>query len=585
MKLHYKLFITFGLIIAVTLAVVFVYLDNSLNKRNIVQLKDNIKKQAYVCKTLLSQSNIQINSLENIAQNISSSLALRVTFISSKGIVLGDSDISDKDLAGLENHLGRPEIQAARTSGEGWSQRFSITLKKDILYYALPIKTSQLDGFIRLSIPVEKVSIMSKNIDNIIAFSLLAAFIASLLVAILAFYAISLPIRRLAKKANQMANGDFSNKILIQNKDEVGGLARSLNTMGDNIKARIQDILSNNSKFEAVLLSMSDGVMVIDSNGSIQLMNVTLKDMLDININPIGKKPIEVIRNVGIQNISEAILKRASGVITQEEQLVFPSNKTIIIHAAPVIVEHNIISAVIVFSDITELRKLETVRKDFVANVSHELRTPISSIKGYAETLLDGALDDKKNAIDFIKIINSESGRLASLIDDILDLSKIESDTFKLNLQQHSLYQIANEAISSLDKDAKDKLININNKLGIEIKVLCDQSLLTQVFVNLIHNAIKYSRNNSKIVISSSNMQNNLINIEVEDQGIGIPEKDIPRIFERFYRVDKARSNALGGTGLGLAIVKHIVQTHGGDVYVKSIEGHGSTFGFTLPVR
>ena len=584
MKLHYKLFITFGLIIAVTLAVVFVYLDNSLNKRNIVQLKDNIKKQTYVCKTLLSQSNIQINSLEKTAQNIGSSLALRVTFISSDGIVLGDSDVSDKDIANLENHLGRPEVQAAKTSGEGWSQRFSITLKKDILYYALPIKTSQLNGFIRLSIPVEKVSIMSKNIDNIIAFSLLAAFIASLLVALLAFYAVSLPIRRLAKKANQMANGDFSNKILIQNKDEVGELARSLNIMGDNIKARIQDILSNNSKFEAVLLSMSDGVMVLDSNGSIQLMNVILKDMLDINVDPIGKKPIEVIRNVSIQNIAEAILKKASVAITQEEQLVFPSNKTIMLHAAPVIVWQNIIGAVIVFSDITELRKLETVRKDFVANVSHELRTPISSIKGYAETLLDGALDDKNNAMDFIKIINSESGRLASLIDDILDLSKIESDAFKLNLVNDSLFEIAKEAISSLYKDAKDKNIEINNKIALNQKVFADKSLLTQVFVNLIHNAIKYSRNDSIITVSSK-IENDLVKIEIEDQGIGIPDKDLSRIFERFYRVDKARSKALGGTGLGLAIVKHIVHTHGGDVCVRSTEGHGSTFGFTLPVR
>jgi two-component system phosphate regulon sensor histidine kinase PhoR len=584
MKLHYKLFITFGLIIAVTLGVVFVYLDNSLNKKNIIQLKDNIKKQSAACRVILSRSDIKTNNLKKLAQDIGSSLGLRVTFISNSGVVLADSDVSDKYLSTLENHSERPEIKATKNTGEGWSQRFSTTLKKDIIYYATPLKTVRFDGVIRFAIPVEKVSIMSKKIDDVIAFSLFVAFIASLILAIIAFNIISLPIRRIAKKANEIANSDFSNKILINKKDEVGELARSLNMMGDHLRARINDILSNNSKFEAVLLSMSDGVVVLDSNGFIQLMNRTLKNMLNIDVNPVGKKPIEVIRNVNIQNISESILKQADSVITQEEHFLFPSNKTIILHAAPVIVDHKIIGAVIVFSDITELRKLETVRKDFVANVSHELRTPISNIKGYAETLLDEALEDKQNALDFIKIIHNESGRLASLIDDILDLSKIETDAFKLNLVQNNLFEIAKDAIASLDRDAKDKGIMINNELALDEKILADKSLLTQVFVNLIHNAIKYSHNDS-IIILSSKMQDELIKIEVKDQGLGIPEKDLSRIFERFYRVDKARSKSLKGTGLGLAIVKHIVQTHGGDVYVKSVEGYGSTFGFTLPVK
>jgi two-component system phosphate regulon sensor histidine kinase PhoR len=306
--------------------------------------------------------------------------------------------------------------------------------------------------------------------------------------------------------------------------------------------------------------------------------------MLDINVDPIGKKPIEVIRNINVQNMSEEVFKMKTGVITREEKIIFPYNKTILIHATPVKIEQKIFGAVIVFSDITELRRLETIRTDFVANVSHELRTPVSNIRGYAETLLDGAIDDKKNAHDFTKIIYNESGRLASLINDILDLSKIESDTFKLNLGQHNLYEIVNKAINKLGKDAGNKNIVVDNVVNKELNFNVDESLLTQVLINLLHNAIKYSHENSKITVSS-NIQQGLVTVDVEDQGIGIPERDLPRIFERFYRVDKARSKELGGTGLGLAIVKHIIQVHGGEVSVKSVEGQGSVFSFTIPQK
>ena len=584
MRLHNKLFITFSLIIAITLVVVFIYLDHGLNRDSLAQLKDTIKKQTNVCKIILLETDIKKYPLEKLSQQIGSSLGLRVTFISINGSILGDSDVPDKELGKLENHIGRPEIQDAIKYGEGWSQRFSTTLKKNIMYYAVPVRAQQFNGFIRLSIPVEKVSLMSKNIDDVLMFSLLIAFIASLVMALVAFNIISRPIRILAKRAQAIANGDFSSKLLVNKKDEVGELAMSLNTMSDNITSRINDILNNNSKFETVLLSMSDGVMVLDPNGFIQLMNNTLKDMLDINVDPIGKKPIEVIRNINVQNMSEEVFKMKTGVITREEKIIFPYNKTILIHATPVKIEQKIFGAVIVFSDITELRRLETIRTDFVANVSHELRTPVSNIRGYAETLLDGAIDDKKNAHDFTKIIYNESGRLASLINDILDLSKIESDTFKLNLGQHNLYEIVNKAINKLGKDAGNKNIVVDNVVNKELNFNVDESLLTQVLINLLHNAIKYSHENSKITVSS-NIQQGLVTVDVEDQGIGIPERDLPRIFERFYRVDKARSKELGGTGLGLAIVKHIIQVHGGEVSVKSVEGQGSVFSFTIPQK
>jgi two-component system, OmpR family, phosphate regulon sensor histidine kinase PhoR len=582
MRLHHKLFLAFGSIMAATLIVVFIYLDHNLNTNNLIQLKETIKRQTLISKSLLLKLDGQKYSKEDIAHDIGTSLNLRVTIISSDGKVLGDSDIDERSLNKLENHLGRAEVQDATKFGEGWSQRFSTTLKKEVLYYAVPVKSPSFNGFIRLAIPVERVSLMSHNIDGVLFVSLAIAFMAALLAALIVFNVISKPIRDLAKKAQEIANGNFSNKLSINKKDEVGELAIALNSMGENIRERINEILNNNSKFEAVLLSMFDGIMVIDPNGTIQLINDTLMDLLEIKGNPVGKKPIEVIRNTQVQDIAESVLNMTSGVITKEENLIFPQAKTLLIHATPVARGGKTLGAVIVFNDITELRRLETIRKDFVANVSHELRTPVSNIKGYTETLLDGAIDDKKHATDFVKIIHAESERLALLINDILDLSKIESDVFKLNIKQHHLYELINRAWTKLQKDAKDKSMILENKVSPELVINLDDNLMTQVFMNLIHNAIKYSPENSKIIVSASK-QNDLLRVDVQDQGMGIPEKDLPRIFERFYRVDKARSKELGGTGLGLAIVKHIVQTHGGEVSVKSTEGHGSTFSFTIP--
>ncbi|MCX6111998.1 MAG: ATP-binding protein [Proteobacteria bacterium] len=582
MKLHYKLFITFGSIIAAALIFIFVYLDNSLNKNYILQLKDNIKKQTLSVKYMFSKTDLNKNSIDELVHGLGAKLGLRITIIDYRGIVLGDSDLKHNEILKLENHLQRPEIQSAVKTGEGWSQRFSTTLKKNIIYYATTYHSKSFNGFIRLSIPVEKVSVVSHNTEGILSVSLFVVFIATLLVALIAFNLISKPIRVLAARAHEMAKGDFSKKLVISKNDEVGELANSLNIMSENIVGRINEILNNNSKFEAVLLSMFDGVMVLDSNGIIQLMNKTMQDTLQIKDNPVGKKPIEVIRNVTVQDMAESVLNRKEGVITKEENLIFPYNKTMLIHATPVARDNKILGAVIVFSDITELRRLETIRKDFVANVSHELRTPISSIKGYAETLLDGAIEDNANASEFVKIIHGEAERLASLINDILDLSKIESDTFKLKFKTCTVNDLVTNSIERLDRDAKDKKISIENKTGNdEIKI--EENLIIQAMINLIHNAIKYSNEGGKIIIRSEK-QDKYIKIEIEDFGIGIPEKDLPRIFERFYRVDKARSKELGGTGLGLAIVKHIIQSHGGEVFVKSVEGHGSVFGFTLPV-
>lgn len=342
---------------------------------------------------------------------------------------------------------------------------------------------------------------------------------------------------------------------------------------------------TDEAKLAAILSSMVEGVLVVDKKGRIVLMNSSLKKDFLVNVDPKGKEPLEVIRNVDVGELVDEILKRADcGVITRLITLRLPQEKNFLVNSAPIVRDSGSEGAILVFHDITELRKLERIRQDFVANVSHELRTPLSSIKGYAETLLEGALEDKKHAKEFIEIIYRDSERLSNLIDDILDLSKIESGKMEMSFAAADIRAIIQRTLSVLEKQASGKNIvfKINLKPGLP-KVNGDETRLIQVFMNLIDNAIKYTPESGSITISAS-VENGSVRVDIQDTGIGIPEKDLSRIFERFYRVDKARARDQGGTGLGLSIVKHIVSSHGGQVWVVSELQKGSTFSFTIPV-
>jgi len=291
-----------------------------------------------------------------------------------------------------------------------------------------------------------------------------------------------------------------------------------------------------------------------------------------------------VIRNNAIQEIVDRVLHENREVITQEVSFTMPEQKTIMINGVPIIKNNIVEGAVFVFHDITELKRLEEIRKDFVANVSHELRTPISSIKGYAETLLDGKVDGEDNVKEFLSIIYQNSNRLANLIDDLLDLSKIESGKMKMEFEPLEILPVVNRCINVLEKSAKEKTLSIKLNIPDKFpKVLGDHKRLAQVFLNLLDNAIKYTPEGGSITVSAASKEK-ITQIDISDTGIGISEKDLPRIFERFYRVDKAHSRELGGTGLGLSIVKHIVQAHDGQVWVQSMLGQGSTFSFTIPI-
>ncbi|RLI99588.1 MAG: hypothetical protein DRP08_07050, partial [Candidatus Aenigmatarchaeota archaeon] len=397
-NIHYKITLIFGIIIAFILSGIYLYLDKSLREHVYQRIRTDLKKQISLVKSYIEEDpiqNIHSYELDKIADKIGKNLKLRVTIISLDGRVFGDSELNIDELIWVENHLYRPEVQQALKSKIGESKRFSTTVKKDMLYIATLYGKNKTQNIIRLAIPLVEIELISGRVKKMLTASLLFAFILAIIISFLASVFISKPIREISLITRDVARGNFSKRVPISSNDEIGDLSKAFNYMSEQIKLKLHEVNLSKSRLEAVLLSMFEGVMVVDSGGTILLMNQTLKDFLLVKDEPVGRKPIEIIRNIEIQEITDCALKANCGVETCEIFVLTPKEKILSVHATPVIREGKPEGAVLVFYDITSLRQLEKVRRDFVANVSHELRTPISSIKGYAETLIDGALEDK----------------------------------------------------------------------------------------------------------------------------------------------------------------------------------------------
>ena len=586
-RIYWKLTFIFCSLVVLILTAAYFYLNNHLKTYVEIRIQDNLKKDLLLNKNIIDNELSQkINSADadDLAGRIGKSLGVRATIIDPQGIVIGDSEVGKEGLLKLENHITRPEVRDAMKKGFGQSKRFSTSIRKNMLYMAVPLGKEKLLGILRLAIPLSDIDLieskMFKTISIAIIFAIFATLIASFFVSIM----ISRPLYEMSTIAKRLADGDFSRKAIVYSNDETGDLARALNDMADEINAKVKNISSEKAKLEAILSSMFEGVMLTNERGEILLVNPSIRKLFLIDSSPEGRKPLEVVRNNAIQEIVDRVLHENREVITQEVGISTPEQKTIMINGVPIVKDNVIEGAVFVFHDITELKRLEEIRKDFVANVSHELRTPISSIKGYAETLLDGKVDNKDTVKEFLNIIYQDSNRLANLIDDLLDLSRIESGKMKMEFEPLEILPIVNRCVNVLEKSAKDKSVSVKLNIPADLpKALGDHKRLSQVFLNLLDNAIKYTPEGGSIKISAIRKEK-IVQVDISDTGIGISEKDLPRIFERFYRVDKARSRELGGTGLGLSIVKHIVQAHNGQVWVKSMPGRGSTFSCTIPI-
>ncbi|MBN1869306.1 MAG: PAS domain-containing protein [Candidatus Omnitrophica bacterium] len=588
LKIHHRLTLIFGLIFAIVFAGIYAYLRQTLTINAYHQIHENLSRQLVLSKIYIEKAlgtgPSFLADLDAVADKIGQASGLRATIIAADGMVIGDSELSSEALKTVENHLQRPEIQKALKSERGESRRFSTTIKKNMLYMAASFPLKDQKAFIRLAMPLDDIELISKHLSKMLIVSLLSAFGIAMLLSWIASVHFSRPLIEMSAVAQKIAGGNFSERIFLPTKDVLGDLANSINYMSEQVRMRLEEVAKEKSRLEAVLLSMSEGVLVINREGQILLMNEPFKRIFHVAEEPTGKSTLEIIRNIKVQEVVDKVLKQPQGVESAEITVLLPEEKNILVYAAPIVRAQQLEGVVVVFHDITELRKMEGIRREFVANVSHELRTPLASIRGYAETLLDGALADKEHAEEFLKIIHMDAERLARLIQDILDLSKIESGILKLKLQPVSISKVADRVLEGLQRQINEKSLDVKNEIPANTpKVMADEDRIAEVLLNLIENAVKYTPQGNKITISAEK-QGDVLRVDITDTGIGIPEEDLPHLFERFYRVDKARSRELGGTGLGLSIVKHIVLAHNGQVSAQSELGRGSTFSFTLPI-
>ncbi|MBI4619490.1 MAG: HAMP domain-containing protein [Desulfobacterales bacterium] len=584
LKIVWKLFLTQTSLIIISLLTIGLYSGISLKGHYLEQLAPQLTTNAVLIREIVGKQLIKgkRDTIDFLTKKLGSEIHMRVTIVDTAGTVLGDSE---KDPLKMGNRLDRPEIREALRGKVGKSIRYSETLKTEMMYLALPVEIKdRIIGVVRVSLPLSEVEKKGGHIYEVIVWGAIIAVLISLGIGFMVARRMGKTLTQMTQAARKMVRGDFSELIRTDSKDEIGDLARSFNAMSIELQNKIETLTKEIDEKQAILSGMIEGVIAIDRNQRIILFNSASEGMFDVSSNrALGRFHWEVIRHSRLNPLFQEVLE--AGVPKMEEIILrYGGERILRVQAAAIPTkEGNPWAVVAVFHDITQIRNLEKIRKEFVANVSHELRTPLTSIKGFVETLRNGAVNDPEKSLGFLEIIEKHTERLNRLITDLLNLSQIESGKIEMNLKPVNLVDVTFRVISNFKEiaDRKGQKIKVNIPPVLP-HVLADEERIETVMENLLDNAVKYTPNNGDIAVSALDKDSG-IQIEVADTGIGIPPNDLPRIFERFYRVDKARSRELGGTGLGLSIVKHIIETHGGNVRAESEVGKGSRFIFNLP--
>lgn len=581
MTFRWKLMSSYLLIIVLLSAFFYFSFNHNAETFFLAESRENLISQTRLAK-LLAEHDDGVMAPQKLAEKTGAAVKARVTLIAPDGKVIADSDVSQLQVSTLENHLNRPEIQQALKSGTGYSIRYSDTLKTSMLYTAITYNYGAKNGIIRLAHPLDYYNEATQSLHKAAGGAMLLSIFFALIFSLVISKITSRPLREMAAIASQIGKNDEFKRIPVTSKDEVGTLATVLNDMSGRLESQMHSLAAEKRHLDTILLGMGEGVMVATNNGTITLINPAFREMFGISGSVEGKNLIEISRSPDLQSAFNEL--RQTGKELIREISLQSGNTTLLTHWVPLTVNSRGDGVVAVFHDITDMKYVENMRRDFVANVSHELRTPVSVIKGYAETLMmDGMIaSDPAKAERFAGIIHNHAERLTSLINDILTLSYLESKAATLELNPLDISGTANKACMLLAENATARNITLQNDVQPGMaRVMADQGRLEQVMVNLIDNAIKYTPEGGTVRVFAE-QSGSTVKLSVGDSGIGIPAKDLPRIFERFYRVDAARSREQGGTGLGLSIAKHIMQLHGGEISVTSTPGKGSTFTCTL---
>ncbi len=582
-RLFWKLFATYALVIVFCLVAVGGYLVRSERREARLHLETDLAQRARILDERMGPllEARYAATADSIVKAIGVQVGTRITLIAPDGRVLADSDV---DPAHMENHRYRPEVQAALTGGTGSAVRYSTSAFADFLYVATP-SHARPGWVVRVAIPLQTIRARERGATSILVAGAAWALGLAGLLGFLSTRRLTRPLERMASNLERLERGELGIRFDASSNDEIGQLARTLNRTKERLEMTISGLTSQRNQREAILSSMVEGLIAVDGQDRILLVNSACRAVLGIgSTEEQGRSLLEVVRLPQLVSFIESV-RNASQPLGAELVMRDPRPRYLELHGAPLrLGEGGAVGAVVVFNDVTRLRKLEEVRKEFVANVSHELKTPITSIKGFLETLLEGgALEDRDSARRFLGIISRQSDRLAAIIEDLLYLSRLEHEEKQIALHRVDLGAVAERCIINFEHAARHRGVDLHLQVETPHRwVMGDGSLLARALDNLIDNALKYSNQGGKVEVALRNTPDHVL-LQVSDQGPGIPEEHLPRISERFYRVDTARSREMGGTGLGLAIVKHVARVHSGSLDVDSRLGEGSCFTLRLP--
>ncbi|MEJ2695324.1 MAG: ATP-binding protein [Candidatus Sulfobium sp.] len=566
-----RFFALYAVVFILAVFFIEIYITAAVGRR----YKDDLRSDLLTRINLISDSiPFDKTDIDALCRRIKEKMAsTRITVIKPDGRVIGDSDTQSR---GMENHSHRPEIEQALVSGSGSSERSSRTLHHDFLYAATKIvRDGSLVGFVRLAVPLRKIDEAVGGFRIKMVLVVAVILLAAWLFSVWQTEHLRKLCGQLTDFSKSLALGQIDKRLHLREIGEFDEIARNLNAMSARLQGTIAHSEEEKKRLNVILESIPDALLIIDSKGLVQLSSSSAREFFGEGVLT-GKQFIEVVRNRDFSDAMDEV-RRELQPVTAETRIDLPEERYFVVRISPLFYREGELSGFIaIFHDITEREKLEQVRKDFVANVSHEIKTPITAIQGFAETLLEGALDDRENAARFLRTIKSNSERINSLVDDLMTISKIELGVIRVEKSEVDVGDVIENVRALLKDRASEKGLSLEAAVTEDVRIIkADRNRLTQILTNLVDNAIKFTEE-GVVRVGTGGEEGERAFIFVEDTGIGVPRKHLSRLGERFYRVDPARSRKLGGTGLGLAIVKHLVRAHGWDMQIESVQGKGT---------
>ncbi len=579
--LRWRIAFLYTALVSVILLGLGIFLTGYISRVTMQNLTKYVTSQAMTMADMLSggwqTESADVALMSRYAGQWAEDVNGRVTILAADGTVIGESD---HDTAGMENHLNRPEIRQAVREGTGVSTRFSTTLGARLMYAAASvIADGQTVGFVRLALPLDEVELSIRQVQARIWWILGAVILLGALLSYAGAQWIARPVMNIAQLADGITSGKTVGFPYLARRDEIGRLSQSLERMARQLHERIDELQNEQQKLSGLLSQMSDGVIIINPEGQISLINPAAEQIFNtVSVNAVGQSLVRAFGYFQLHELWETTHKTGEGNVISLEMV--PQKRFLQVIATPLggALQN---FTLLLCQDMTHIRRLETVRRDFISNISHELRTPLASLKALTETLQLSAIDDPQNARHFLDRMETEIDALTQMVNELLELARIESGRVPLSLQSEDPCRLGQNAVNRLAMQAERAGLILQMDCPADLpRVMADGPRLEQVLVNIIHNAIKFTPSGGRVDLSISR-QGQAVCFSVRDTGVGIPAELLPRVFERFYKTDPSRAE--GGTGLGLSIARHLVEAHSGRIWAESQVGQGSTFYFTIP--